>query len=100
MTLSTVFGAVTSFSGTTLTITLIAPQLYYFSGSSACTVTLPAGEDNLINIPIAFVNNGTADLNIQGDGDTILGSDPFNIPGTYDKKQYVFTWDGTYWSVK
>lgn len=101
ITLETIIGAVTSFSGTTLTVSLLAPQLYYFNGSATSTVTLPAGSDAIINIPIAFINKGTgsAELNIEGNGsDVIIGSDPFNIPNG-DFTQYVFKWNGTNWAV-
>ena len=103
-TLSQLFGATTTFSSATLTISILTPGLYVFqsAGSADSLATLPAGSADIINIPFYFCSlNSTYFLRVEGNGsDTIDdgGADPFEIPPG-DKKIYTFRWNGSTWLV-
>lgn len=99
-TLAQLFGAVTSSSATTLTLSASTVIVTMFNGSSEATWTLPETSADIVGIPVYVINIGTAFLNIEGDGsDTIQGSDPYSIPNG-DTKKYEFTWNGSSWSVR
>jgi hypothetical protein len=102
--LSSLLGLFRSFSGTSYTYgdqSEVGPALFSFTGTSQCTFTFPAGSDNIVNMPLWFVNNGTADLLLDGDGsDTVTsGGDPFVIAAT-DNKIYMAKWSGSTWFIQ
>jgi hypothetical protein len=98
ITLAQLFGKSTTFTGTTYEFgdgDEFGPWLFIFKGSSNSVFTLPPGSADILNMPIAFCNLGTADLSVDGDGgDGINGSDPFLIAET-DTKLYIFKWLGS-----
>ena len=101
LTFETLFGAVTV-SGVTPLSLIISPHVYIYNGGSTATWTLPEGAADIVNLTIVICNLGSGDLNIQGFGGDLINngdSDPFNIPGTYDKTAYAFRWTGTTWII-
>lgn len=79
-------------SSTSITIT---KSVTVFTGSTAATATLPAGNTTNIWTPWRVANDGSAVLTVDGNGtDPISNSDPYVLlPGG----RATFIWDGTNW---
>lgn len=99
-TLAQLWGASTTFTATSYTYGAggeAGSQLFIFKGTSQSTFTLPYGSTDIVNMPICFVNLGSADLYVQGAGspsETInSGGDPLLIANG-DNKMYIFKWSG------
>jgi hypothetical protein len=76
---------------TAATYTIAAVGTYVFTGSSACAVTLPAGDAAYYQAS-RFINAGTADCTFNDAGaETIIGSDPFVV---YAGTAYEFLYTG------
>lgn len=68
-----------------------------FTGSSVATATLPAGTDLIKFVAYWIANEGTARMDLNGDGtDPISGIDPFQVfPG----QRVIAKWTGTTWII-